>query len=303
MTQLHKVVQVFGAQADRWSVDRVWSWLVASALLWLVGCGPKWEDTGHGMKYAFYAQSSKAKKAVLNDWLRIDYTVRKHNGDTVVTTYKTAPIEQQLLNPPFPGALETVLAKVGEGDSLEVVVSAGLFYPNQELPKNLQADDTLHVFLKIRKVLSPQEKQAGIQKEIMAHVKIDDDSIRANLKTRGLLEAAKKHSSGIYYYVHTEGKGQPANVGDSVAFYYHGSYLNGNAFDIQDKAPIGFVLGKKRVLPGWEIAFDDILTEGSQISIYLPSHLAFGYKGRDLIPPFAPLKFQIGVKAIVRAKQ
>jgi FKBP-type peptidyl-prolyl cis-trans isomerase len=273
------------------------SWII---LVW--GCAPKWEDNGHGMRYVFHAQNKDAKKANLNDWLTLDYTVRKSSGDTVVTTAKTSPVEQQLLAPPFPGAIENILLLLKEGDSLEVETQASLFYPNQKLPNNLQADDTLSIFLKVRAVRSPQEKQEMIQRQIIEHQKIDDDSIRSYLSTRGLLIATKKHPSGIYYYIHAEGKGTPANVGDSIVFYYHGSYLNGNAFDIQDKEPVGFVLGKKRVLPGWEMAFDDILTEGSQVSIYLPSHLAFGYKGKDLIPPFTPLKFQIGVKAIIRAK-
>jgi FKBP-type peptidyl-prolyl cis-trans isomerase FkpA len=267
------------------------------------GCGPKWEDTGYGMRYVFHHRSKEAKLAKLNDWLLMDYTVCKKNGDTITTTAKASPLEQQLLAPPFPGALETILAKVGEGDSLEIETNVGLFYPNQKLPKNLAVNDTLSIYIKIRSIASPQEKSAAIQKQVAQHLKIDDDSIRACLNTRKILDQAKKHSSGLYYLIHIEGKGEPANVGDSIAFYYHGSLLNGEAFDIQDKTPVGFILGQKRMLPGWEIAFDEILTEGSQVSIYLPSHLAFGYKGKDLIPPFTPLKFQIGLKAIVRAKK
>jgi FKBP-type peptidyl-prolyl cis-trans isomerase FkpA len=265
-------------------------------------CSPKWEDNGHGMRYVFHSRGESAGQAVMNDWLTLDYTVRKHSGDTIVTTTKTAPVEQQLLPPPFPGAIESVLMLVREGDSLEIETQAAVFYPNQKLPGNVQAQDTLHIFLKVKEIRSPEEKQTAIQQQIIAHQKIDEDSIRSYLKTRGLLGAAKRHASGIYYYTHAEGKGIPANVGDSIAFYYHGSYLNGNAFDIQDKEPVGFVLGKKRVLPGWEIAFDEILTEGSQVSIFLPSQLAFGYRGKDLIPPFTPLRFQIGVKNIVRGK-
>ncbi|MCS6969379.1 MAG: FKBP-type peptidyl-prolyl cis-trans isomerase, partial [Bernardetiaceae bacterium] len=63
-----------------------------------------------------------------------------------------------------------------------------------------------------------------------------------------------------------------------------------------------FIYGQKPLIPGWEIAFSKFLRKGTQARMILPSHLAFGHKGKDNLPPFVVLVFRMQVVDIIKAK-
>ncbi|MCU0448465.1 MAG: FKBP-type peptidyl-prolyl cis-trans isomerase [Bernardetiaceae bacterium] len=274
-------------------------------VLLATGCsGGQSIKTANGLPLAVYHRQLEARAVTVGDWVTIHFLERTAQGDTVAGTFAQGqPLQYQVLSPAYPKAIEEVLLSLQEGDSVVFKLLAEEYYRNQALPAKVTAQDELLFNLKVLKVESEMERNLALQSQVEAQKPIEEEKIKAHLTEREIVGSTKRHSSGLYYFEHWSGKGQPADPGDSIAFFLHGSFLNGNVFDLHDKKPLGFVLGQTRVLPGWEIAFDEILTEGSQYSIILPSHLAYGAKGKDLIPPFTPLRFQIGVKKIVRAKE
>jgi FKBP-type peptidyl-prolyl cis-trans isomerase FkpA len=275
------------------------------AAMTLAGCGgPAEVKTSSGLALQVYQRQPDVRKVQTGDWVTLHFWQRTLKGDTITNTFAQGkPIAHQVLPPPYPKAIEEVLLALQMGDSAVFTVAAADYYQQgQALPPPVTAQDQLQFGLKVVNVQSEGERRVALQAEAEAQIPVEEAQIQAHLKEREIEGSTKRHPSGLYYFEHWAGKGQPADPGDSIVFFLNATYLNGNTFDLHDKTPLSFVLGRNRVLPGWEIAFNDILTEGSQYSIILPSRLAYGAKGKDLIQPFTPLRFQIGVKQIVRAQ-
>ncbi|MFI5164204.1 MAG: FKBP-type peptidyl-prolyl cis-trans isomerase, partial [Bacteroidia bacterium] len=98
-----------------------------------------------------------------------------------------------------------------------------------------------------------------------------------------------------------KGKGASPKEGDSVLVHYTGSFLNGTIFDssLKRNQPLGFTLGKKRVIPGLEEAVK-MMKKGTVATIILPSSLCYDSigirdprNGKYFIPPYAALKFDL----------
>ena len=111
----------------------------------------------------------------------------------------------------------------------------------------------------------------------------------------------KPTSTGLYFMESTKGKGLNPKEGDSVVVHYTGSFLNGTVFgsSLNANRPVGFVLGEKTILPGWNEAVKQ-MKKGSTVTIIIPSSLAFDSlgdfddnKNKYRIPPYCPLKFDI----------
>jgi FKBP-type peptidyl-prolyl cis-trans isomerase len=106
---------------------------------------------------------------------------------------------------------------------------------------------------------------------------------------------AKKTASGLMYVVIKEGKGPKPKVGQNVKVHYTGTLLDGKKFDSsKDRGkPFEFLLGKRKVIPGWDEAFLD-MKKGEKRVLIIPYSLAYGERGRPpIIPPKATLVFYV----------
>jgi cyclophilin family peptidyl-prolyl cis-trans isomerase len=106
---------------------------------------------------------------------------------------------------------------------------------------------------------------------------------------------AKKTASGLMYVVIKEGEGPKPKVGQNVKVHYTGTLLDGKKFDSsKDRGkPFEFLLGKRKVIPGWDEAFQD-MKKGEKRVLIIPYSLAYGESGRPpIIPPKATLVFYV----------
>jgi FKBP-type peptidyl-prolyl cis-trans isomerase len=96
----------------------------------------------------------------------------------------------------------------------------------------------------------------------------------------------------------TKGDGSGAHplVTDTVRINYVGSFVGGEVFDKSDE-PAEFPLNK--LIKGWQIAVP-LAGVGDTIEIALPSDLAYGPKGKSIIPANATLFFTIEILGIVK---
>ncbi|MEP7320376.1 MAG: FKBP-type peptidyl-prolyl cis-trans isomerase [Saprospiraceae bacterium] len=104
----------------------------------------------------------------------------------------------------------------------------------------------------------------------------------------------KRTSSGLYYNVETEGKGDSPKMSNSVSCHYIGYFLSGIEFNNSYKMgqPLNFQL--EDVIPGWQEALL-MMKPGGKIKLLIPSGLAFGQTGTPdgLIGPNAVLGFEM----------
>ena len=106
--------------------------------------------------------------------------------------------------------------------------------------------------------------------------------------------------SGMRYEIIRKGTGPSPKQGDSVTVNYTGWLEDGTKFDssVDRSQPFTFKLGVGQVIQGWD---DGVATMnvGGISKFYVPPELAYGSKGiGGLIPPDAPLIFEVELLSI-----
>jgi peptidylprolyl isomerase len=98
-------------------------------------------------------------------------------------------------------------------------------------------------------------------------------------------------------YVDTKlGTGGPVEQHKCISVQYTGYLLDGTKFDSSrdrpGSAPIDFLYGGHRVIPGWDTGFEG-MRMGGERRLFIPYELAYGENGRGPIPPKAELIFDV----------
>ena len=102
-------------------------------------------------------------------------------------------------------------------------------------------------------------------------------------------------TTGLKYFVSKEGNGRKPTAGEKIKAHYTGYFTNGSVFDssVQRGEPIEFVVGKKNVIEGWDIALLDMKL-GEKRVLVIPYYLAYGERGYPgVIPPKSTLIFDV----------
>lgn len=131
----------------------------------------------------------------------------------------------------------------------------------------------------------------------------EDEIIRQYLAENNL--TAQKTDLGIYYIILEEGEGTKIPVtGNVVTMNYVGQVLYGRKFDssYENNTPLKFAIGAKKVVVGFEEAVKQMKIKEST-RFFIPSRYAYGQSGitsggREIIPPFATLIFDIKLENI-----
>ncbi|MES0489341.1 MAG: FKBP-type peptidyl-prolyl cis-trans isomerase [Leptospirales bacterium] len=93
----------------------------------------------------------------------------------------------------------------------------------------------------------------------------------------------------------TTGSGKQAKSGDAIVVHYVGTLDNGQIFDDsrKSKKPLGFNLGQKELIKGWNQGIEGMRVGGSR-KLIIPPHLAYGRCGLgNIVSADATLQFDI----------
>ena len=118
-----------------------------------------------------------------------------------------------------------------------------------------------------------------------------------------LTKGATATPSGLKYLMLKDGEGDTPYPGQHVKVHYSGFLTNGTKFDssYDRNTPFEFMLGARRVIPGWEEAVQ-LLKTGGKAKFIIPSNLAYGERGIGPIPPNSTLIFEIELLEIMPEK-
>jgi len=101
---------------------------------------------------------------------------------------------------------------------------------------------------------------------------------------------------GVYYIIKQEGEGPLPQQGDTCVIEYRGFLPNGKLFDTsEDYHEDGlweFPYRNPDIVPGLEDGIGR-MNKGSKIELYIPSHLAHGSAGTEIVPPYTTLIYFI----------
>jgi peptidylprolyl isomerase len=90
-----------------------------------------------------------------------------------------------------------------------------------------------------------------------------------------------------------------AKPGDTVAVHYTGKLTDGSVFDTSaDRDPIQFVLGQRRVIPGFDQAITG-MSPGEKKTAEIPAEDAYGPRRQELIVEFSREKIPPDISAEV----
>lgn len=258
----------------------------------------KYEQTNSGLKYSFIEKSNTEVKASSGDAMVLYVKCFSEDDSLVFDSDEIAKnFRMKVPVKPVKGSIEEGLKMMSKGDSASFIVKAGNFYrysKKDSLPKYLKENDNLIFFVRFRTIISKEQ----IEKEIKKHNKE-----KSKLELRLLSEYITRENidiepsmSGLYKIILDKGKGNKAEYGDKLIVHYTGKFITGEIFDdtkIKDK-PFEFILGKKQVIDGWEEGLSNC-QQGDKIRLIIPSHLAYGEKGKSIVPPFSTLIFDIEI--------
>ena len=138
----------------------------------------------------------------------------------------------------------------------------------------------------------------------------DDESIKQYMADNNL--KATPETSGLYIIVNKKGKGEPVQIGSTIAVNYTGRLLNGKVFDssIEKVAkennildprrkyePFEYQVGATSLIRGWD---EGLMNQpaGSSLTLIMPSRLGYGSRENGAIPANSPLIFDIEIVSV-----
>ena len=102
---------------------------------------------------------------------------------------------------------------------------------------------------------------------------------------------ATKTESGLWYRIDPQGTGQMPTLSDNVTVHYKGYLTDGTVFDQTDSQPLeDFPLAA--FIEGWKEGLQ-LVKEGGEILLLIPSHLGYGNRPAGDIPPNSVLIFEV----------
>ncbi len=102
-------------------------------------------------------------------------------------------------------------------------------------------------------------------------------------------------ASGLHFIDIVRGTGPVPNAGDVVEAHYTGWLEDGTKFDssLDRGEPLQFVLGRGRVIAGWDEGIA-LMRQGGKARLIIPPDLGYGARGAGgVIPPNATLIFEV----------
>jgi FKBP-type peptidyl-prolyl cis-trans isomerase FklB len=139
------------------------------------------------------------------------------------------------------------------------------------------------------------KKRAEMNKELADKNKAEGVAFLAeNAKKEGVVTLP----SGLQYRISKEGQGKTPLKTDTVEVHYRGTLINGSEFDSSHKRGQPATFGVDKVIKGWTEALQ-LMKEGSQWTLYVPSDLAYGERGAgNMIGPNQVLVFDVELLSV-----
>lgn len=251
-------------------------------------------DKKSGIYYKFYVINKDSAQAQTGDVVSLFYQLSLKDSVLV----PSMPIQEMIQESLYKGDVYSALRMMHVGDSATFILDADTFFHYMG-GTNPFDEKELYFTFKMTELMPKAEVEAMMKEQeaqyqvMIEQAKAAEDSITTQYIADNKIKVAPT-ASGLYYIQKVAGKGAQAENGKKVSVHYTGRLLDGTVFDssIERGEPIEFVLGEGRVIPGWEEGIAK-MKEGGKATLLIPSSLAYGERGNQVIPPCSPLVFDV----------
>lgn len=195
-------------------------------------------------------------------------------------------------------------------EDISKLMGRSLILPLKVNGVNIDIETYLNGFEDASKIESPEAIDTSLklnQKQLQEQMRNLQNTIRENYAQRTRkpsiewlasiekMDGVKKTKSGILYRIDREGDGEyPVNDSDVVNVHYEGKLRTGEIFDSSYERGESISFPLNRVIKGWTEGMK-LINEGGQITLWIPSDLAYGERGNagGGIGPNEALEFKV----------
>lgn len=237
--------------------------------------------TTMGLEYKFFnnAPDSTVK---MGNLIVFEITVRNHK-DSIVGPMRQMTYTVMAPDRTFP--LRDGLQLLSKNDSVAFYIPVDSMFLGREAarPEFLPAGTKVAYHVKVTNVYRDKADMIDGQKALLK-----------DLATKSGWGEVKEDESGVLYVISSKKSTKAILPGDSVGIMYKGTLTDGRVFDENTgRDPLYMTVGKSSIIAGWHKGLTHF-GEGDEGYLLLNSDLAYD-QGFDIIPPYAPLVFKIGV--------
>ncbi|MDB5135290.1 MAG: FKBP-type peptidylprolyl isomerase [Mucilaginibacter sp.] len=292
---------------------------LAFAALGLASCNGGFKKGEGGLLYNIHvAKGGPTIKE--GDFISVNL-VAKTDGDSVLySTYEAGHASQTLLpKPQSKGDIYAGIKFLAEGDSATIKTNIDSMFKKGQ-PKPPFKGKYIVYEVKVEKVIPKGTmKDTAFNSLITSYMKGQTDAMRKGepIKIKKYIDDNKLTGtttpSGLFYVITKPGVGDKPAVGDTAEVFYTAKYLSGKIFEtnvkeiaqknktfnpMQKYKAIRIPVGVKGVIPGWDEGLQ-LLNKGAKATFVIPSRLAYGEQGYQIIGPFTPLVFDVELVSII----
>lgn len=281
-----------------------------------------------GLQYNIVKDNGQPK-AQPGDLLSVNLTVSTDRDSVLSSTYKIGlpqivNIAADSMPGLYPGDYNSMFKMLGEGDSAVFKLDLDTMAAKTMQPKPDFSDKYVIFNVKVNKHFQKGElTDSALYAEVNTYFDAEIEKLKASEEgkitsyiEKNSLEPLKT-ASGLQYIIIEEGTGEKPVAGDTVQVNYTGALVaTGDVFDTSIKEvaeqnnifnamrpyePAKFAIGVRQVIPGWDEGLL-LMPKGTKAKLIIPSELGYGERGdgRGVIPPFAPLVFDIELIDILK---
>jgi len=254
----------------------------------------------NGTKYKVHYRGSDTSKAIEAEIVTVNLSYRIDDSVIFNSTTMGEPMKFPIIKAMFQGDLYDGLTLMGTGDSLTIEVVADSFFFKTanmtELPEYVEPGSHLYYDVKLLKHISNANFQ--LELEEMNIIKERDEKILLqNYLVDNDIDVAPT-TSGLYFIPLEKGRGKRPDTGNMCQVFLSVKQLDGTELytNFGERA-LDVDYGKNFDTQGFMEGLG-MLKEGGKAQLIVPSWIGVGSTGREVVPPFTTLIYEVKLQAI-----
>ncbi len=266
---------------------------------------PGFEKTDKGVYYQVHNKGQSSVHPQISDWVVINMDYRLEDSIMFSSKNLEEPLHFPMIEPMFEGDLYAGLSMMGIGDSMTFAIVADSFFFKtallEQLPPNVKPGSPMYYDVKLLERHTQEEHMAEVQKEGDRKLEEEFELLYQYLKENQI--KTEPTPSGLYYIKLKKGKGKKPTNGQMCSVFLTVKQLDGKElFTNFEENPLDIEFGKEFDTKGLMEGLA-LMREGETAKLIVPSEIGVGPAGKDGVPPFTTIIYEVKLDKIKTIEQ